>query len=349
VSVHCHIGHHFFGAGNFGDDLMLAGFLESCREYLPRLHLTCCTPFDRNSQQKRFPGIEWLEYSPGVREATVRSCDAWIGLGDTPFQTDVGRWFLDHLDDELDLCRRYHKPMYFLGVGVNNREALLDRVASELLRYASHIWSRDDNAGNLFAAVCGSSKVTSGADLAHPYLETVRAGECEPGVAGYVLNFEDSEKFRASAFAGWVASTRNLTHRWLFQEVRNLKGSETGLLEALPDDVIARLDQRKPDYGGDTLQQYLTQCGRPEFLITSRYHAALVGAWMGSRIVVIERNLKLAGCASQLRLTSLPSLDDSERLQSAVLASRGTDREMLASLASAARSECRECIGSLVE
>src|SRR5262245_9671031 len=117
-----HIGHHFFGAGNFGDDLMLQGFLDACagREDT----FTCCMPF--GSQHRRFPRVEWRSYEAAAREQSVRDCDVWLGLGGTPFQSDSGPWFLEHLAEELELCRRFRKPMYFLGVGVGNREALAD-------------------------------------------------------------------------------------------------------------------------------------------------------------------------------------------------------------------------------
>ena len=51
-----HIGHHFYGAGNFGDDIMLAGFLTALFDKDVKIHLTCCTPFDIESQRQSFSG-----------------------------------------------------------------------------------------------------------------------------------------------------------------------------------------------------------------------------------------------------------------------------------------------------
>lgn len=109
-----HIGHHFFGSGNIGDDLMLAGFLDLAGTWLAGATFTCSTPFDRACQQRRFPAIEWLPYEPAVRAASIEACDAWVGVGDTPFQTDVGTWLLDHLAEEAESCRRFGKPMFFV-------------------------------------------------------------------------------------------------------------------------------------------------------------------------------------------------------------------------------------------
>ena len=56
--MHLHIGHTFFGAGNIGDDLVLAGFLDGISG-APGLRLTCGTRYDIASQRRRFPQIEW--------------------------------------------------------------------------------------------------------------------------------------------------------------------------------------------------------------------------------------------------------------------------------------------------
>src|SRR5688572_19983108 len=106
-----HIGHHFFGSGNVGDDLMLAGFLQGVAGAAP-VRTSCASPFAAG-QRKRFPQVQWADYSPQSRAAAVEACDAWVGVGGTPFQVVVGTWFLDHLAEEVALCRRYGKPMFF--------------------------------------------------------------------------------------------------------------------------------------------------------------------------------------------------------------------------------------------
>jgi hypothetical protein len=124
TKVHIHIGHHFFGAGNVGDDLMVAGFLCAVRGHQPGLRLTCAIEHRRLSQALRFPEIEWLPYDMALRRQCVQACDVWLGLGDSPFQSEVSTWLLDHLVEEVGLCEEFGKPMYFLGVGVNDTKAL---------------------------------------------------------------------------------------------------------------------------------------------------------------------------------------------------------------------------------
>ena len=148
-----HIGHHFFGSGNLGDDLMLAGFLEAARPaFLARATLTCCIPHERACQRRRFPEIEWLPYDEVTRAACIRRADVWLGLGDTPFQAIGGHtWFLDHLCQEAAWCRSTRVPMYYLGVGVNEREVVDFPQMRGLIDQAEHLWMRDDDSVEMLA------------------------------------------------------------------------------------------------------------------------------------------------------------------------------------------------------
>src|SRR5213080_4514018 len=121
-----HIGHHFFGSGNIGDDLMLAGFLRAVERSGVAVELTCATACDAGSQRARFPQVTWMGYDLQTRQRCIRECDVWCGVGDSPFQTDSGPWFLDHLTQDVALCDEYGKGMFFLGVGVNDLEAMQD-------------------------------------------------------------------------------------------------------------------------------------------------------------------------------------------------------------------------------
>ena len=121
-----HLGHHFYGAGNLGDDFMLAGFLAAMRPLAPAATLTCCVPFALPPLQQRFPAITWLPYDDATRTRAIADCDVWLGLGGSPFQSALSRWFVDHLVTEAEFCRRAAKPMFFLGVGVQQADELRD-------------------------------------------------------------------------------------------------------------------------------------------------------------------------------------------------------------------------------
>ena len=100
-----HLGHHFYGAGNLGDDLMLAGFLRALEEQEPGAEVTGAVPFDRAALAARFPRITWHGMEREERRACIAACDAWLGLGGSPFQHTQSRWFIDHLAEEAALCR----------------------------------------------------------------------------------------------------------------------------------------------------------------------------------------------------------------------------------------------------
>src|SRR5688572_31994751 len=91
-AVRIHLGHHFYGAGNLGDDFMLAGFLGAMRTIDSAATYTCCVPFPLVPLQQRFPAIKWLPYDQMTRRRCIEECDAWLGLGGAPFQSSLSRW-----------------------------------------------------------------------------------------------------------------------------------------------------------------------------------------------------------------------------------------------------------------
>src|SRR2546423_1049318 len=97
---------------------MLAGFLAALQPALPGATFTGCVPFAIDTLQRRFPAIAWQPYEDATRDRCIAECDVWLGLGGSPFQHALSRWFLDHLTAEAARCARARKPMFFLGVGV---------------------------------------------------------------------------------------------------------------------------------------------------------------------------------------------------------------------------------------
>ena len=85
-----HLGHHFYGAGNLGDDFMLAGFLGAMRAIEPDATFTCCVPFPLDPLQRRFPSVNWLAYENTERARSIERCDFWLGVGGSPFPLHLG-------------------------------------------------------------------------------------------------------------------------------------------------------------------------------------------------------------------------------------------------------------------
>lgn len=298
--MHIHLGHHFFGAGNLGDDLMLAGFLTGMAECLPGTRFTCSTPFPTEACERRFPSVQWLPYAEKQRDDAIAEADVWLGLGGSPFQSALSRWFVDHLTWEAACCHRHRKPMYFLGVGVQDARELEDAAVREVCLQARHVWTRDADSAKRLSAWRGQTGVTAAADLSHLFLAANHPPPARAGRVCIVANFDHrSWPGRENALAALesLGAGENL---WLVQESRTLPGAER--------DLHASLDERRrsiwrltaPEVPGASLAEVIKTWPGGEWLLTARYHSALMGAWAGSRVVVVTTNEKLRSVAEEL-------------------------------------------------
>jgi len=341
--IRIHIGHHFYGSGNIGDDLMLAGFLDYFNERNKPVELTCCSSCDLQAMARRFGQVRWQGYETDTRKRCVAECDAWLGLGDSPFQTARGDWFLDHLVQEAEFCAAYKKPMFFLGIGVNDLPALEKKQTQAVLDRAQHLWTRDEASARLLGQICGTRKITAGADLAHLWLRRHGFARPEVGVNGYVLNFEADNVFKAEEFEKVLEAQKQRRHRWLVQEVRELGQSERSLYKMLTEKARSAVEIRLPDYvRAGSMEELLERWGVPEVMLTSRYHTLLVGAWMGCRLVGIERNDKVSAMVKQLGVGGLKNMESAEEMRRAIEAAAPVSSSQLNAMAELAESNCAD-------
>ena len=306
-----HLGHHFYGAGNLGDDFMLAGFLSAMQALAPTASFTCCVPFPLDPLRLRFPGIAWFPCDEPVRTRCIAECDVWLGLGGSPFQSALSRWFVDHLLTESHLCRAAHKPMFFLGVGVQSAAELADADILRICAQSSAIWTRDPASAERLAALPSPPPIASAADLAHIFFRTTPPPPAVPGRLVLVANFD------YGAWPGQAGCLRALRSAapalsvseriWLAQESRDLPGAERALYGALPPAEQAQWQLALPDKPrpGDAvpardLATAFSRWPSGEWLVTARYHAALAGAWAGSKILLLSTNEKLRAAAREL-------------------------------------------------
>jgi len=303
--VRIHLGHHFYGAGNLGDDFMLAGFLAAMRTLAPEATFTSCVPFPLDPLRRRFPEIDWQGYDEPNRKRCIQASDVWLGLGGSPFQSAQSRWFVDHLGEEAAICAQAGKPRFFLGVGVQDAAELVDPDIRRLCASAAGIWTRDTASAQRLLSLPHSPPVTAAADLAHVFFASRPPPAATPGRLTTVLNFD---------YGGWpgqhacLETLRALpaTDRvWLAQESRELPGAERALYAALPDDEKSRWRLVQPDVPGAALPLVLAGWPSGAWLVSARYHAALAGAWAGSRLVVIATNEKLRAAAHELGAPSV--------------------------------------------
>lgn len=306
-----HLGHHFYGAGNLGDDFMLAGFLGAMRTLEPQASFSCCVPFALEPLRQRFPAIEWLPYDTASRERCIAACDIWLGLGGSPFQSAQSRWFVDHLVGEADACARGGKPMFFLGVGVQTAEELESLDIKRICRQAAGIWTRDAASANRIRRLSASPRVEAAADIAHVFFRELHPPAAKPGRVTLVANFDFGTWPGQSAALASVEKLGPSDRVWLAQESRELPGAERALFAALPASRQFRWNLVSPESAGDPLSHVISRWPSGEWLLTARYHAALAGAWAGSKVVVIATNEKLRAAARELRApVILPDADE---------------------------------------
>lgn len=324
-----HVGHPFYGAGNLGDDLMIAGFRRAWKQWGGKWQLSCAIPFDRASQQRRFPEIAWLPWDRPAREDAIRHCDVWLGLGGPAFGNLDSSWLIEQLNQEREMCRRFGKPMFFLCVGVSNKEALNDPRATALIDVAEHIWTRDPESASYIAAQSQSSNVTAGADLAHLCLMEQPSRFPQGGQIGWVLHFDFPSLLRLDAVEQAIELLPDWEHHWLVQEIRALSGSEEDSFQKLHPVVKAGLQVCRADYDASTVEAMLERWPSCEVCLTSRFHAALIAAWRGARVAVIERDDKLRALAKLLGCTALADACDSRRIVDAIQAAQPIDQRLL--------------------
>lgn len=302
-----HLGHHFYGAGNLGDDFMLAGFLTAMRTLAPQASFTCCVPFALGPLRQRFPAIIWLPCDEPTRAKCIAECDVWLGLGGSPFQCALSRWFVDHLASEAALCQRAHKPMFFLGVGVQTSAELADPDVQRICAQASAIWTRDAASAERLAALPSPPPIASAADLAHLFFRETPPPAARAGRLTLVANFDYGAWPGQAAFLSSTQSpalSTAITERiWLAQESRELPGAERALHHALPLDEQSSWSLRIPELSpapAESLATVLSRWPSGEWLVTARFHAALAGAWAGSKIAILSTNEKLRAAAREL-------------------------------------------------
>lgn len=322
-----HLGHHFYGAGNLGDDFMLAGFLRAMAQLAPGARLTCSVPFPLEPLRSRFPAITWLPYDPETRRRAISECDVWLGLGGSPFQHALSRWFLDHLQEEAAHCRRDHKPMFYLGVGVQTAAEIESADVRALAAQAESIWTRDSASADRLSAIVPGKRIHAAADLAHVFFRAQPPPAAQPGRICMVANFDFGDWPGLGSCLKAIETLAPRDRVWLAQESRELPGGERAVHGALSPADRSRWRLVAPDAAGEPLSLVFERWPSGEWLVTSRYHAALAGGWARSKVVVIATNEKLRAAARELGAPVLaPDATESEvahALAAAPMASAG--------------------------
>lgn len=328
MSLRLHIGFDFWGAGNLGDDLMLAGFLGWMQTHCPEVEISALCAHDIAAMRRRFPEITWHAADPASRAAALATADAWIGLGGGVFQIEVGTWILDQMAENMSAAKARGIPRFLVGIGVNNRDALHTPQAATVRALADRIWLRDATCLEMALAAGFSAENTLiGADTAHLAFAGPRPARTRQEAA-FVLHVD--ERALSPSVIAHTVERIPLRWHWACQESRALADSEMKLYDLLPAELRARMPLAHVDYAHATVEDLAAHATRWDLVLSARYHTTLASAWAGSRVAVFERNQKLTAVRADLQVESCRSLDSADEMVRALEAAQPVRPAILA-------------------
>ena len=344
MPIKVHIGHHFYGSGNLGDDFMLAGFLSELNTC--SIQLSCCTPYASDALVTRFPQVQWMPYTPEVRQTAIKSCDVWLGLGGSPFQNSVSQWFIEHLALEAKLCAEAKKDMYYLGIGGQDPLAYQDPVIQGIFNQAKAIWVRDEYTYKALSDISLTqskpSKIHLGSDLAHLLFEKTPFSKCQPKRINVTLNFDTGSWDNLDSVIQSLAQLNLNEHNWLIQEVRSLPGSENWLFDKLSTSEKSNWTLKVSDSPQKPLSHVISNWPSAELTLTSRFHATLTAAWSGSKAVTFAINDKLRSVSEEFGFEALSPNSSPDQVLQALTQAKSVNPAILKAKALLAKNSLTE-------
>jgi len=328
--------------------LTLEGFVRACRSCAAAdFEIVACTPYDIESQRRRFPSIHWLPDDDATRDEALRSADICLAVGGTAFQIESGPWMLDYLDRNRDRCLSLGVPLVFLGVGCSSQAAAEDERAQRVIAAAEHIWTRDAHSTELLERLTSPGVLSTGADIAHLALASSPRPPLEPDVLGVLLGLEPSGVVDMLAVENALADRAPQRTRWLLQEARSFPRTERWNYATLSEWTRSAVELMPLDYTMDDVATFVNAFGAPETVVTSRYHGALIAAWHGCRVAVIERSGKLAAVSADLGVPSTRHVRHGDDISSLAAEAISVDPSLLTTFANRAQSMCEDFFQSL--
>lgn len=316
------------------------------RTLAPDILFSACVPFALDPLRKRFPNIEWGDYNDASRAQSIARCDAWLGLGGSPFQSAQSRWFVDHLIQDAALCRTNGKPMFYLGIGAQTEAEATSAETRNLCAQAAQVWTRDAfSADRLSGALPAGTPIRAAADTAHILFQDTPPPSAKPGRLTLVPNFDFAEWRGQDAMLRAIENLHVSERTWLAQESRELPGAERALFGTLPAKARSDWSLTTPDIPGAPLDRVLESWPSGEWLVTARYHAAIAGTWAGSKTLVIATNEKLRSAARELKLPMVSPNASNAEVADALIHSTASEKPAV--LAETAYKACREFVTSV--
>lgn len=340
------LGFNFYGAGNIGDDLMVAGFLEGLLKP-DRYALKCCLAQDRvASQKRRFPSIHWRSATTEVRNAEIQRAHLWLGIGGTPFQAAGGKWLLKSILRDYEA--NPNVPKWMFGIGCE-AEVLQEReLAQAVVQQTQRIWTRDAASRSVLVDELGAdpASVVVAGDLAHIALNRVfpdsPGQHGTAGRVGLVVYGDRSAPLNMTAirqFANWLRADHEVV--FLANDVRTTRSMERGLYERAFGGFRGLFCWKPgwyaPEYHSADIPGLVGHFASFETVMSSRYHALVAAAWAGCRVVAISRSSKIAFLADELGIPVVSKDFDEHALRAGLTQAQPVNRSKLLAFERAAR------------
>ena len=334
---------NFWGAGNMGDDLMLAGFLQALDHfgvsYKGRFSSLCS--HNVASQTTRFPKINWIDSStsPNWRLALART-ELVVGLGDTPFQLTSGDWSLKHLE-EVCKCIPAGAETVFINIGAE--QECLSRAAdfAAVLHNVGRCSTRDSFSHSVLRKVSRNSntQLSVGGDLANISLENISRQLSSNGKfkLAVIVGYDTLSTADLSAIKDAIIATSGPVS-FITGDCRDGPGFEFELFKSWTKPFFSplrrKLQLRRPDYGLCTLLELVQPVAECEVVLSSRLHGLLTAAWLGCRVAALGRSSKVVALAKECNIPCIEPPLDSGRIRDLIKNASVVDRARL--------KQCRE-------
>lgn len=140
----------YYGAGNFGDDIMLEAFCEKMKEVNPKIKIDILKMFERDLEikiDKNINIIDICKFGGKIRSIIftilMLKYDIFLWVGGTCFTDEDG----DGLYDLMKIVKRLRKRFGYIGVGVGNltKKDRIDK-ANFLIKNCHFISLRDSRS-----------------------------------------------------------------------------------------------------------------------------------------------------------------------------------------------------------
>ena len=318
---------NFWGAGNMGDDLMLAGFLDALDQfgvsYNGRFSSLCS--YNVASQNLRFPMINWIDSatSPSWRLALART-EMVIGLGDTPFQLTSGDWSLKHLE-EVCKCIPTETETVFINIGAEQECLSKAKDFAAILHHVNRCSTRDSFSHSVLRKISPDSntQLSVGGDLANISLESISRQLSSNGKfkLGVILGYDTLSSADLSAIKEAIKTMRDPV-AFITGDYRDGPGFEFQLFKSWTKHWLSPLRRklilRRPDYGLCTLLDLVQPVAECETVLSSRFHGLLAAAWLGCRVAALGRSSKVVALAKECNIPCIEPPFDSQRVQALI-------------------------------